>query len=100
MSMKQVQTSTADAALDLAAEALGFLAADPERLRRFLALSGLDPSEVRAAAADPGFLPAVLDYVLADESLLLAFAAAQGIAPERVARTRAALGGQSYERST
>ncbi|WP_020184911.1 DUF3572 domain-containing protein [Methylopila sp. 73B] len=98
--MKQLQHPTADAALDLAAAALGFLASDPERLGRFLALSGLDPSGVRAAAADPGFLPAVLDYVLADETLLVAFAGSQGTEPERVSRARAALGGVAYDRST
>lgn len=98
--MKQPQHPTADAALDLAAAALGFLASDSERLGRFLALSGLAPGDVRAAAADPGFLPAVLDYVLADETLLVAFAASQGTPPERVSRARAALGTVHYDRST
>jgi len=98
--MKQPQLPTTDTALDLAAAALGFLASDPERLGRFLALSGLAPGDVRAAAADPGFLPAVLDYVLADEALLVAFAGSQVMEPERVSRARAALGGVAYDRST
>ncbi|MFD1701534.1 DUF3572 domain-containing protein [Methylopila henanensis] len=82
-----------DSAGGVAARALGFLAADPDRLGRFFALSGLDPSNVRAAAADPGFLPSVLDHVLADERLLLDFAEAEALAPETVSEARRLLGG-------
>jgi hypothetical protein len=82
------------AAEALAARALGFLAADPERLGRFLALSGIDPRHIRTAAREPHFLAGVLDHVLADEAgLLVPFAAAEGIAPTEVAAARAALDG-------
>ena len=83
----------------VAAQALGFLAAEPERLGDFLALSGVDPSTIRNAARDPGFLPAVLDHVLADENLLIAFAEAEGLPPEAVAEARRALdsGAQAHE---
>jgi hypothetical protein len=80
------------AAEDVAGRALGFLAADPERLGRFLALSGLDPATIRAASREPGFLPGVLDHMLSDERLLTEFAQAEGLAPEAVARARAAFG--------
>jgi hypothetical protein len=80
---------------DLGVAALGFLAADSDRLTRFLGLSGLGPHNLRAAAADPGFLSAVLDYLLCDEPLLIAFAAEQGLAPERVASARRAMDGPS-----
>lgn len=89
----------ADGAATIAAQALGFLAADPERLGRFLALSGLDPSEIRAAAADPGFLPAVLDHILSDERLTLAFAEAENLSPEAVGEARRLLGGRAPEPS-
>ena len=82
---------------ELAIEAIGFLAAEPERLSRFLALSGLGPHNLRAAAADPGFLVAVLDYLLADEPLLIGFAAARDLSPERVAAARRAMGGPPPE---
>lgn len=59
----------------LAIEALGFLGRDPERLSRFLGLTGLDAATLRQAAASPGFLGSVLDYVMQDESLLLALSA-------------------------
>ena len=78
---------------ELAIAAVGFLAAEPDRLSRFLALSGLGPHNLRATAADPGFLVAVLDYLIADEPLLVGFAAAQALPPERVVAARRALGG-------
>lgn len=81
-----------EGAESLAAAALGFLAADSERLERFLALSGIAPQAIRVAAREPHFLAGVLDHVLADEAgLLLPFAAAQGIRPEDVATARATL---------
>ena len=56
----------------LAIAALLFIAAETETLSRFLELTGLDPGDVRAAAADQRFLLAVLDFLMADEPLLLA----------------------------
>ena len=78
---KQMTSSEAEG---LAVAALEFLSGDEERISRFLNLSGLDPGTLRKAAAEPGFLAGVLDYVAADEALLLAFAEAAGIAPERI----------------
>jgi hypothetical protein len=75
-----------------AVAALSFLATEPDRLSRFLSLSGLGPENLRAAAADPAFLSSVLDYLLTDEPLLLAFAADQGQAPESIAAARRVLG--------
>jgi Protein of unknown function (DUF3572) len=77
----------------LAVQALGFLASDEERLGRFLALTGLGPENLRAAAASPGFLASVLAHVAQDERLLMAFADAAGITPERVGRAAQHLGG-------
>ena len=51
----------------LAVTALGFVAADPELLPRFLALTGIDGAQVRKAAQEPGFLAGVLDFILAHE---------------------------------
>jgi hypothetical protein len=77
----------------LAVSALGFLAQEPDRLSRFLDICGLGPHNLRAAAADPRFLAAVLDYLLSDEPLLIGFAQAEGVAPERVAAARRAMDG-------
>lgn len=78
---------------ELAGEALGFLAEDNERLGRFLDLTGLTPSTIRCAAGTPGFLLAVLEHLLADEPLLLAFASARGCDPAAVGRAREQLAG-------
>jgi uncharacterized protein DUF3572 len=82
-----------DGAESMAVQALGFLAQEPERLGRFLAASGIGPEMIRAAAADPSFLAGVLDFVAADELLLLAFAQHAGIDPRMVERAHALLDG-------
>ena len=88
------RSSTAvEAGRAVAVEALVFLGADPARLERFLAITGLGPHTLRRAAADPAFLASVLDYLLADERLLTAFAAESGRRPEDVVRAGEALGG-------
>ena len=80
-----------DDAEALAIAALGFLADDPERLSRFLALSGLTAESLRRAAAAPGFLGAVLDHLEGDDRLLVAFAAQQNCDPAQIARARTLL---------
>lgn len=72
-------------AASLAIEALGFLAADEDRLGDFLALSGLTVDGLRAAASKPAFLVAVLEHILQDEATVLAFAAAAGVHPADIA---------------
>ena len=54
---------TRESAELLAVQALTFLAGEPERLGRFLALTGIGPESLRTAAAEPGFLAGVLDHV-------------------------------------
>jgi len=75
----------------LALRALAFLAGDPERLGRFLALTGIGPQRLRAAADAPDTLAAVLDYLLQDESLLLTFTSGEGLKPYSVGRALALL---------
>ena len=86
---------TPEAAELLAVDALSFLASEPEALGRFLALTGIGPGMLRAAAADAGFLTGVLDYFLGDEPLLVAYAQHAGIAETEVAAARRALGGNA-----
>jgi hypothetical protein len=79
---------TPEAAETLAIQALSFLAADAERLERFMSLSGLSPENLRAAAADPGFLVAVLDHLARDEALLVTFAESVRCEPSLVIMAR------------
>lgn len=81
-----------EAAQSLAVQALSYLAAEPERLGRFLAVSGLGPESIRAAAADPAFLAGVIEYIASDEPLLLDFAAEAQLKPATVMGALAALG--------
>ena len=88
------------AAETLALAALAFIAAEPERLGRFLAMSGIGPDSIRAAAREPQFLLGVLDYVAADEPLLIAFAAENAIPPRAVMEARDTIAGRRWERET
>ncbi|HUI12620.1 MAG TPA: DUF3572 domain-containing protein [Xanthobacteraceae bacterium] len=81
----------------LAIAALAFIAEEPERMGAFLGATGLAPEAVRDAARTPGFLAGVLEHMLGDESLLLAFADSQGLDPAEIARARGAFGG-TWER--
>jgi hypothetical protein len=72
----------------IAVEALAFLAGSPERLTRFLDVSGLRPDTLRATAREPGFLAGLMDYLVSDEELLIAFAGEIGASPESVMQAR------------
>jgi hypothetical protein len=95
--MKAPSPAAREAAEMLAIQALGFIAAEPERLEAFLAATGLTLDRLRESATEPDFLAGVLEHMLADESLLLAFAESVAIDPAAVARARNALGG-NWER--
>jgi hypothetical protein len=75
----------------MAISALSFLASDSQRLDRFLSVTGLGPANLRAAAASPSFYGSVLAYLVADEPLLVEFAAEAGLTPEDVVRAQAQL---------
>jgi hypothetical protein len=82
----------------LAIQALTIIASDAERIGRFLAVTGIGPSEIRAAAREPGFLGGVLDYIASDERLIVDFASESGLDPADVERGRAMLAGVPWER--
>jgi uncharacterized protein DUF3572 len=87
-----------DAARELAVVALSYIASNPEELSRFLALTGIDPAAIRAAAEEPGFLTGVLDYICGNERTLVAFAAHADVAPEAIEAARQLLAGANWER--
>ena len=98
--MAKVNRIDRRAAEQLAIQALAYLAGEPERLGRFLALSGLGPETIRAAAHDSQFLAGVLDHIAGDDGLLAAFAEHVQVAPAQVMQARAVLAGQPWERET
>ena len=95
--MKRPSSAAREAAEMLAIQALSFIAEEPERLNGLLNATGLTLDRLRESAAAPDFLAGVLEHMLADESLLLAFADSAAIDPADVSRARIALGG-SWER--
>jgi Protein of unknown function (DUF3572) len=92
--MKTSLPQQREVAETLAIQALAFIAEEPERLAYFLNMTGIESSDIRAAAREPRFLAGVLEHMLGDESLLLAFAAGAGIDPADLTRARSMLGGQ------
>jgi hypothetical protein len=86
-------SGTVQAAEAMALTALGWIAADAEQLTAFLQAGGLDPADLRARAADPEMLAAVLDFVLAEDARVLDFAVHVGVRPDRVVAARALLPG-------
>lgn len=76
---------------------LSFLAAEPERLSRFMDLTGLAPQAIRASAAEPAFLGGLMDHFLADETLLLIFCEEHGLGPERIQQLRRKLPGAALD---
>lgn len=87
-SLGKIPQMTPDEGQDLAIRAFTFLAEDPTRMERFLALTGLAPAKLRDHAGSPAFLGGVLEYLLQDETLLLTFSAEAHIDPSMVAAAR------------
>lgn len=79
----------------IAIAGLGFIAADDKLLQRFLAISGIEPDQIRAAAGEPGFLAGVLGFIAAHEPTLLEFSDHSGIPPQSVMKAIEALPGGS-----
>lgn len=75
----------------VAIRVLNCLVSDPGRLGRLLAMTGLDPSTIRGSAANPGFLAAIMDHVVADERLLLAIASEADLDPREIAAAQVRL---------
>lgn len=90
--MKTARINRAEAEV-IALKALGFLASDPERLSRFLTLSGVDLADIATVAETPDFLAGLLNHLLQDESLLLTFTAEQELDPRVPALAVEALAG-------
>jgi hypothetical protein len=75
----------------VAIRALAFIAEDPERLERFLLLTGTRPETIRNGARQPGFLSGVMQQIVGWEPWLLEFAAYAEMAPADVVRASAQL---------
>jgi len=88
-----------DAAEALAFRAVAFLAADQAYMADFLSRSGISADTLADLVEDRDFLTGVLDHLLADESLLLAFCGNTGIDPADVLPARHALSPSDFSPS-
>jgi hypothetical protein len=68
----------------VAISALTYLSETPDLMQRFLALSGIEASTIREAAAEPHFFAGVLKFFLAHEPTLMALCAAREMEPQTV----------------
>lgn len=91
-----------EAAEKVAIAALGFVASDPELLSRFLAITGIEAGSIRQAAAEPGFLAGVLQFIMAHEPTLMRFSQETGMPPDAAGKALSALplGNDRHETST
>jgi hypothetical protein len=96
--MKKPLAMPKEAAEALAIQALTFIAADGERLGRFLAMTGIGPAEIRSASREPGFMLGVIEFLGGDDALLTAFAAEYGFEPTDIGKAAMVLGGGQWER--
>jgi hypothetical protein len=86
---------TAQSAEILGLQALAWLAGDPVLLERFTNACGIDGPALRAAADHPHTIVAVLDFLLADEALVLGFCGDSELPPQSVQLARHTLSGNS-----
>jgi Protein of unknown function (DUF3572) len=86
---------TLEAAQLLAIDALSYLSNTPDLMLRFLALSGIEASQIREAANEPHFFAGVLKFFTAHEPTLLAFCEATNTAPQSIQAAITALPGGS-----
>jgi hypothetical protein len=78
----------------LALNALSFLAESPDALESFMRQSGVDLATIRLKAAERDLLAAVLDFLMADEALLVRFCEATRTEPKAIRQANYELGGQ------
>ena len=81
----------------LSLQALEWLAADGDRINGFLVMTGADASAIAANAQGPAFLGSVLDYLLTEDAMVIAFCDSCGLPYDAPMRARAALpGGETW----
>lgn len=73
--------------------ALGWLASQEGLLPEFLSITGASFEGLREAAAQPEFLGAVMDFILADDARVIAYCDDAGIPYSEPMRVRAVLPG-------
>ncbi len=82
---------------DIALLYMAYLASNDEKLGQFCNLSGMGQSELRERLLEPAFQAFLLDFLLQDESELIAFATEHNLKPEAIMIARSKLPGFSHD---
>ena len=85
--------TTPDQAATLALKGLAYLANSEGALNKFLDLSGAGRGTLRTRADEPEFLVSLLDFMLANEALLMGFCGEESIDVRAVHMARHVLAG-------
>jgi hypothetical protein len=83
-----IADSNYDRAEALALSALGWALSDGQRAERLLALTGLDPQDLRSRLGEPAVLAAILSFLEAHEPDLIACAEALDVKPAELVEAR------------
>jgi hypothetical protein len=81
----------------LALQALVWILSDQDRAERLIAVTGLDPDDLRARAGEPAVLSAVLGFLENYEPDLIACAESLGVKPEALVRARALIDPSDFD---
>ena len=86
---------TANSAETLALNVLGWLVGNDELLPVFLGATGASTQDLRDRAGEAEFLSSVMDFLVLDDSWVIAFCDANSVPYELPGQARAVLAGES-----
>ena len=86
-----IQSTNKEAAEQLALSSLGWTLSDPARAQRLLALTGLNPDDLRSRLGDREMLAELLSFLEAHEPDLIACAQELGTTPAELVHARQVL---------
>lgn len=72
----------------MAVQILAFISNDPKQVEAFLAVTGSSPNAIRNNLDDLHVQAGIFDFLLSNETLLVAFCEAYDLAPEEPMRYR------------
>ena len=84
---------TTNDAETIALRALTYVVEQDGLLQQLLAQSGMAPSYLQERLHDPDLLGGILDFLLSNETFLVAFCETEKLSPDKLARIRQALPG-------
>jgi hypothetical protein len=81
----------------IALNIMTFLISEPDRAAALMHNTGMDAQDLRHAASNLQALAGVVDYLLSNDQLVVAFATDYGCKPESIMAVRRALPGGQFD---